>query len=268
MSVIDVERLPAVAGQRVAAQAAEAEGGVARIDIARQALASAETAVGVRPDPADITGQRCVPVPGALQQVLPHGLRRGSITEVHGSTTVLLTLAQAAAGADRWCALVGMPDLGWAAAAGALNLERVVAVPDTAPDTAAVLGALVDGFDVLVIGQCPGLSPADRRTVASRVRQRGAVLLTNHQWTGSHLGLTVRTAGWDGIGQGHGLLRGQRMIVTALGRGALAGPVRQVQVMAGRDGLGVLEKAPVTPAPPPPERIGFGRDHQLLAEVS
>lgn len=208
----------------------------ARIDIARQALAAAETAVGMSVEVSGAAEQRSLPVPPGLERLLPRGVAQGSVVQVEGSTTVLLAMVQAAVGEDRWCALVGMPNLGWAAAASALNLQRVVAVPRPAPDIAGVLGALIDGFDVLMVGPCPGLSPADRRTLTSRLRQRGAVLLTDQAWFGAHVELTVRTAAWDGLGRGHGLLRGRQMLITSTGRGAPGG-VRQVRVAAGRDGL-------------------------------
>src|SRR5699024_7127411 len=118
---------------------------------------------------------RGLPVPAPLEVLLPGGLRPGTIAEVRGSTSVLLALAQAAAGDERWSVLAGMPDVGWAAAAAAgLDLARVVAVPRPGPDAAGVLGALVDGFDVLLVGPCPHLGPAGRRSLSARLRQRGA----------------------------------------------------------------------------------------------
>ncbi|MGC0251213.1 hypothetical protein [Pseudactinotalea sp. Z1748] len=187
---------------------------------------------------AEQPGCQGLAVPGALAPLLPGGLRPGMIAQVHGSTTVLLAIAQSAAGAERWCVLVGMPDVGWAAAAAAgLDLSRVVAVPDPGPDAAAVLGALVDGFDVLLVGACPGLNPAGRRSLTGRLRRRGAVLLTDQHWPGAHVALQVQPAVWSGVGHGHGLLTGREMVVHSLGRGQLAGPARQVRVLAGADGL-------------------------------
>ncbi len=230
--------------------------GGAKIDLARQALAAAETAVGVAGQVTQPSKERALPAPPALESVLPDGLRQGSVVQVHGSTSVLLAMAQAAAGADRWCAMVGMSDLGWGAVASFLSLERVIAVPGPVPDIAAVLGALVDGFDVLVVGKCPGLSAADRRTISSRLRQRGAVLLTADHWPGAQMAMSVTTESWNGLGRGYGVLSGQRMLVTCTGRGQWAGPVRHTHVLCGREGLHEVQRV----APPVmPDHLTFAQ---------
>ena len=128
-------------------------------------------------------------MPGALAPLFPGGaLARGSVVQVTGSTSVLLALAGAASADGAWCALAALPDVGWrAAAAAGLALDRVAVVPRPGPDAAAVVGALVDGFDVLVVGPCPALGERDRRLLGSRLRTRGAVLLSTHPWPGAHL---------------------------------------------------------------------------------
>lgn len=179
-----------------------------------------------------------LPVPAVLAPLFPGGsLARGSIVQVSGSTSVLLALA-AAAGADGvWCALAALPHVGWRAAAGAgLALDRVAVVPAPGPDAAGVVGALVDGFDVLVVGRCPALSDRDRRSLATRVRTRGAVLLSSHDWPGANQVLRITRTGWDGLGQGWGHLVGQELTVRATGRGAASG-AREVRVRATPDGL-------------------------------
>lgn len=271
---------------------------------ARQVLAAAETAVGVvgqdvaqvgqvpsgpaRQTPDAVpesqhaagpgTDRQGLAVPGPLQGLLPGGLRPGTVAEVRGSTTVLLALAQAVAGAERWCVLAGMPDVGWAAAAMAgLDLGRVVAVPQPGPDAAGVLGALVDGFDVLLVGPCPHLSPAGRRSLRGRLRQRGAVLLTDQHWPGAHLSLQIQSLGWQGVGHGHGLLTRREILIQRLGRGRLGGPVQSVRVLAGAHGLSALPGPEVTglagvdpavggPGAPGPA-VDRSPDRPVLAEV-
>jgi len=207
----------------------------AKLDAARQALAAAETSVGM---PAALPledGVQGLAVPEPLTELLPHGLHPGTVVQVQGSTSVLLALAQAAAGQERWCALVGMPDVGWAAAAETgLSLDRVVTVPRPGVGVAAVLGALVDGFDVLVAGPAAQVSDADQRTLLARVRQRGAVLLTDQVWAGAHLVVQVRASSWAGVADGHGVLTGRHMDIRAYARGR---PARQVRVLAGIGGL-------------------------------
>lgn len=249
----------------------------ARIDMARSALVAAEAAVGLRapavavphgvgagdgpraarrigpeaePGQEDPDPQRVVAVPAALSPLFPAGgIRRGTAVQVRGSTSVLLALAQRAGGERAWCALIGMPQVGLAAAAAAhLCLDRVVVVPHPGPDPAAVLGALVDGFDVVVLGACPALRERDRRTLNSRLRHRGAVLLTPASWPGADLVLDVGPSRWAGVGAGHGVLRERRVEVSATGGHA---PPRRVQVHLGAEG--------VRPVPQPIPGVVAGR---------
>ncbi|WP_185972651.1 hypothetical protein, partial [Georgenia yuyongxinii] len=198
---------------------------------------------GDGPAPGD---DRHLPVPGVLAPLFPGGaLARGSVVQVTGSTSVLLALAGTASADGAWCALAAMPDVGWrAAAAAGLALERVAVVPAPGPDAAAVVGALADGFDVLVVGRCPALGERDRRLLGSRLRTRGAVLLTTHPWPGAQLVLRATAQSWDGLGQGWGHLARQELAVRASGR-AGATRTREVRVHLGPAGL----LAPVPGAP-------------------
>ncbi|PFG38274.1 hypothetical protein ATJ97_0747 [Georgenia soli] len=194
-------------------------------------------------DPFGPGADRSLPVPQVLAPLFPGGaLARGSVVQVSGSTSVLLALAAAAGSDGAWCALAAMPDVGWRAAAGAgLALDRVAVVPAPGPDAAAVVGALTDGFDVLVVGRCPALGERDRRSIAARVRTRGAVLLSTHDWPGAHLVLRATRSGWEGLGQGWGHLVDQELTVRATGR-AGAAVAREVHVRVGPDGLGGAEE--------------------------
>ncbi|UNX56096.1 hypothetical protein MF406_07780 [Georgenia sp. TF02-10] len=176
-----------------------------------------------------------LPVPAALAPLFPGGvLARGTVVQVAGSTSLLLTLAAGAAAVGAWSALTALPDVGWRAAAEAgLDLDRVLVVPRPGPDAPAVLGALADGVDLLVVGRCPALSDRDRRSLSARLRARQGVLLSAGPWPGANLALTVERTGWEGLGRGWGTLARQRMVITAVGRGAAAGPVRTVEVSLG-----------------------------------
>lgn len=220
-----------------------------KLDAARRVLAVAEAGVGVRtrlgrsagapagPDsvdpssvsespagpwsePADAGGEidpeRAFGVPGVLAPLFPAGLRRGSAVQVVGGTSVLLSLAASAVARGAWCAVVDLPDLGLAAAAElGVPLERTVVVPRSGPDAAAVLGAVVDGVDVVVLGQGAALADRERRTIASRVRVREAVLLTSAPWPGADVLLEVVPRAWHGIGQGSGVLQAGELAITA-----------------------------------------------------
>jgi hypothetical protein len=172
--------------------------------------------------PAAAVSDRFLPVPDALVPLVPFGgVRRGSAVQVKGSTSLLLALAAAAARDGAWCAVVGLPDLGLAAAREhGLPLERVALVPSPGADTPAVLSAAIDGFDVVVLGDVPHLVERDRRRLASRLRQREAVLLTTTAWPGVELTLSMTESRWGGLGQGHGCLHGRDVTVRVGGRGA------------------------------------------------
>ena len=202
-----------------------------RWEKARQALAQAEATTGVRTripemshsggashgsDASRISASQPpapsadhVPVPAALLELFPDGgLARGSVTNIGGAMSVLFALAATAMGQEGWCALVGVPDAGLAAAAGlGLALRRVVVVPDPGAETPQVLAALVDGVDVVVLGHSAGIAGRDQRRLTSRLRRRGAVLLTTGSWEQPDMEITALSCSWHGVGQGDGLLR-------------------------------------------------------------
>jgi hypothetical protein len=60
--------------------------------------------------------------------------------------------------------------------------------------------------------------------LAARARERGTVLIpVGTGWPeGADLRLSVLAGAWEGLGQGHGHLRGRMALVAAEGRGAAA----------------------------------------------
>src|SRR5699024_11103975 len=104
-------------------------------------------------------------------------LRAGSSVAIEGaaSTSVLLSLAVAAAGEDSWCAIAGMPDLGLRSALDAgLDPCRLALAPTHGEQRPQVLSALVDGVGVLVLGPDLALAPALWRSLLSRARTADA----------------------------------------------------------------------------------------------
>src|SRR5659263_659441 len=91
-----------------------------RFTVARDALARAETATGLRSRLDSAT----VELPAGLGALLPGGLSRGSVLGIRGSTSVTFSVAAAAMGASGWVAVVGMADVGWLAAAEAGGRSR------------------------------------------------------------------------------------------------------------------------------------------------
>ena len=173
-----------------------------------------------------ITSERpSLPVPAPLAEILPDGLRRGATTAVLGSTSLVLTLLAHACAGGAWAAVVGQPTIGLLAAAQAgVALDRLALVPRPGTDPAAVLAALIDGLDVVVVGPEVALSDADRRRLSARARERGAVLLPTVAWAGANAVLSVEQARWTGVGAGDGRLRTHSLRVARTGRGSAAVP--------------------------------------------
>jgi hypothetical protein len=178
-----------------------------------------------------MAGERLLPVLGPLQPLFPAGaLRRGSVVSVTGSTSLALSVLAAASAQGSWCAAVGLPSLGLAAAAElGVVLERfpLVASPGRSSGNggwAWVVAALVDACDVVLARPPAHLKAADARRLTARARERGAVLvLSGAGWPeAAEVQLAVAASVWEGLGRGHGRLLGRRVEVVAGGRGAAA----------------------------------------------
>jgi hypothetical protein len=196
-----------------------------------------------------------LPTPPPLASLFPAGgLRRGSSLAVTGSTSLLFAILAEVSATGSWCAIVGVPALGAVAAAEAgIAVERLALVPDPGPDLAGVVGALVDGVDLVVVGNPAGLAPAQIRRLSARARQRGAVLVGIGSWPGADLRLSLTDAVWQGAGRGDGHLRQRRVTVLAEGRGNAARPRRVVVLLPAADGriAAPVQVAPAGPKPVP-----------------
>lgn len=186
-----------------------------------------------------------LPIPAPLAGLFPRtGLRAGSAVAVDGAatTSLLLSLAVAAAGQDAWCAIAGMPDLGLRAAIDAgLDPARLALAPAPGEQAPQVLSALADGVGVLVLGPDLALTPALWRSLLGRARAADTLVLAGRPPGRADLALTATTLGWQGLGAGTGRLRRRRLAVTSAGRG-LAGEHR-VEVLLPEVG-GMIGVAP------------------------
>ncbi|OFT43917.1 hypothetical protein HMPREF3159_16470 [Brachybacterium sp. HMSC06H03] len=164
-----------------------------------------------------------LPVPGPLRTLFPRGsLRAGSSVALEGaaSTSLLLSLAVAAAGEDSWCAIAGMPDLGLRSAMDAgLDPCRLVLAPADGEQRPQVLSALADGVGVLVLGPDLDLAPALWRSLLGRARTADTLVLAAAPPGRADLTLRSTARGWSGLGQGSGRLRRRRLEIIAEGRG-------------------------------------------------
>ncbi|GAA4851973.1 hypothetical protein GCM10023201_51080 [Actinomycetospora corticicola] len=200
--------------------------------------ASPEPEPAPPPEPAHDPEQALLPVPGALAGLLPWGgLRRGSTVSVHGSTALLLALVARASRAGSWCALVGLPGVGMAAAHEAgLDLARTALVPRPGPRPSTVVAALVDGVDVVVLGGASAWRAGDRQRLAARVRQKGAVLVPVGAWPGADVELHASGGTWSGLlGDGAGRLRSRRVHLRCAARGR-ARDLRSDVLLPGPEG--------------------------------
>ncbi|WP_413450255.1 hypothetical protein AA0Y32_06255 [Georgenia phoenicis] len=238
-----LERAEAAAGLRTRLTVADNDAAPSRPSTAHLPVAPAPDTAPEGPAPIPVVagarttaGADHLPVPAALAGFFPPaGLRRGSVVQVGGSSSLLLALLAAAQG-EGWVALAALPDIGLQAAADAgLHLGRSLLVPRPGPEAASVVGALVDGVDVLAVGDCRALSARDRRLVSARLRTRGAVLLSTAHWPGADVVLRAGEARAGGLGRGWGRVEAAEMTVHGRGRSGVAGRVRVRLTSAGLD---------------------------------
>ena len=192
-----------------------------------------------------------LPVAAALAHLLPEGaLHRGGTLVVTGSTSLTLALVARASRDGSWVAVVGLPGVGLLAAQQTgVELGRLALVPHPGPDTPTVLAALLDGVDIVIVGDGAALVDSDRRRLMARARERGAVLLSTVPWPGAHLVLAAEPAGWTGLGAGYGHLCSHRLSVTRSGRGSAGRAVLAEVVLPVREGAGLPQshQGPVAP---------------------
>ena len=238
---------------------------------ARERLA----ALALRLTTGPLAAERVLAVHPALATLLPHGLARGATVRTSGQAALsaALLLAAGASQAGAWTGVAGVPELGLRAGAEAgVALERLVAVREPAATSSSaadgstapaafsddtwgqVLGALVDGFDVVVFGAAARVRAGTARRIQSRLAHRGAVLLVVGAAGSFSADIVVDTrASWEGLGSGHGHLRARRVEVAVDGR-RIRRAQRDVLWFPGPDGR--IERTGAVPASLPLRRTG------------
>jgi hypothetical protein len=217
-----------------------------------------QQAGGVRPLPAGAAalpvGAGTLPVAEPISALFPSpGIRRGSVVEVVGSTTLSLLTASSVLPEHDWAVAVGLPSLNLAAAGElGLDLARVALVPDPGDQWSRVVGASFDGFTVVLAGPPRRLSRGDANRLVARARERGCVLLVLGGWPlpVDHR-LTLAQGQWHGLGWGSGRLRERHLEVIASGRGAAARERRLTLVLSPTGAPALETKPEMQPATKP-----------------
>ncbi len=143
------------------------------------------------------------------------GLVRGRTVACTGDAALstALALSAAATRAGSWLAVVGVPNLGVAAAIEAgVAVERIVLAqpPRASREWVATVAALVEGFEVLIVAAPASLSASDARRLQTRVMARQAVLIVVVMPTStgetsvftSDIDVHADTVAWSGIERG------------------------------------------------------------------
>jgi hypothetical protein len=149
----------------------------------------------------------------ALEGLFPEGgLRRGTTYEIDASSSLLWSLLAGPTSKGVWCAVVGMPDVGLAAAEDmGVNLDRLILIPSPDSRWLSVVSALIDVVGIVALGT--HAAPSDRMlsTLAGRLREREATLLVRSRWPRVEARIGVDTHTWRGLGSGHGVLHEHRV---------------------------------------------------------
>lgn len=159
------------------------------------------------------------PAPAELAGLLDGGLKPGAAYSLDTSGALLSALLAGASAEGHWCGVVGVPEFGAEAAGHAgVVLDRLVLVPDPADQWLAVTAALVEAVPVVAVRPFGRVREADASRLASRLRDRGSVLLVDGAWPRAEARVTLGEACWSGVGAGHGYLNSREVTVTVSSR--------------------------------------------------
>jgi 4-amino-4-deoxy-L-arabinose transferase-like glycosyltransferase len=217
--------------------------------------------LGRRVTPSSLAEEHLLPLTPPLARLTPRGgLQRGSVVAVQGpgATALALGLVAGPSAAGSWVVGVGAPEVGLLAAAElGIDLERMVVVD--APPRAqwgAVVAAVAEAFDVVLVRHHHPVRPGDARRLTARVRERGGVLVQLPGRSGAwpdapDLTFTLSAPDWRGVAgnaPGAGHLSARLVQVTVDGRRAAArgrsaslwlpGPDGEIALAAPFPGLG------------------------------
>jgi len=274
MEIAVDHRTPSLAAPPSRSGGRPPERGGAREGALRDVLAQ----LGERVRPISFAGERTLPVASPFERLFPEGLVRGCVVSCRGAAARSLAfgLVREAMVAGGWMAVVDVPTLGSDAVAEfGVPLERVVRIDTGLDESAAiehhwvdVMGAAIDGFDLVLTRVPVGLRDAGRpaavRKLGARLQQKGAIVLTlgTAGALGGDVELSTRRTVWGGLGAGTGHLRRRVIDVEAGGRRMPDRRSCSIELVGAGPRLEL--------APTPPVAEGDDRDPQaeLLAEMA
>lgn len=196
------------------------DGRVAALRTSLAAIGAAAPAP-VTAEPAAAPGDRALPVPGELGDVLAGCLIRGAVTAVDAPGALLAAITAAVTADGLHVAVVAVPEL---LAAPVLelggDLSRILIVDEPGEAPLEVIATLADGVD-LVIAALPQVPPPSlSRPLSARLRRAGTALAhVGAPWPQAAAAISSRVTAIHGLGRGHGRIRAVEYQVTA----ALAG---------------------------------------------
>lgn len=171
------------------------------------------------PDPALV-----VAAPEELAEALPGGgLPRGKATQSTQCPALIVALLSQATAAGGYAAVVGWDELSLAGVAelgGAL--ERIAVIPKPGADPLAIVGALVEGMDLVVFRSASrlDLSVARSRPLLAKLRKgTAALVLVECSVPSPAVLLEGRVAGFRGIRPGRGRIVGFDVEVSVQAKG-------------------------------------------------
>ena len=205
------------------------------VSLARRTIDLSALRAGI---PAVMAHERLLPVHPVLAPLFgvapgDPGLVRGHTVVCSGSAAMSCALAVMAAPTQvgSWAGVVGLPSVGVGAAAElGVALSRTVFVAGTSSsssssassDMAAVISALVDGVEVLVLSRqvVASVSGGVMRTLHTRLQSRGGVLVLvgDPGSVSADVRLVATTTMWDGVGAGNGHLQRRRVSIELAAR--------------------------------------------------
>jgi len=133
-------------------------------------------------------------------------LRTGSAFMVDNAS-LALALLSGPSQAGEWIGIVGVPDLGYESAAElGVDLSRTIVVPEPGEHWLSVLAGLAEIASVVLVRPPQTVTPSQAERLRSRLRLKGAALVSWGMWPRCEATFSLRSSHWVGLGRGHGHL--------------------------------------------------------------